>query len=173
MNNPLVSEVMSAIDSARRQRIAGRQKPHKLIMLLAVIDLAEDRLLDGDRLYWTDELISRFRTRFAHYAIPGDWCQPGPPFFHLRSSPFWTPIPKAGKESEYARMTTSGGGSRRIGDIIDHVRLGPALCGCLHDPVAREELRAALLARLVQRNLSSPEPEPYHFRKPSGSICHD
>ena len=102
------------IEAMRRGGPKDRQKPHKLFMLLAVIDLFDQSLVSENRIYFNEQLIRNFERHFRLYAGEDDWCQPGPPFFHLRNSSFWNHKVKAGRENVYRKLTTSGGGVKEL-----------------------------------------------------------
>jgi hypothetical protein len=141
----------------RRGMQAGRPKPHKLAMLLAVLDLADKGLIRDNRIYYGLPLLTRFRRYFAMVAEDGDWCQPGPPFFHLRSSGFWKHKVKAGCEQAYASLTTSGGGSKRILDTIEYAYLADYAFAAFSDRNARHTLRqtiASMLPPVVRQRAS-------------------
>lgn len=136
-----LERVKNEISQMRRGKSDERSKPHKLIMLLAVLDLAESGELADNRIYFDDRLTKRFENYFQLVSGGDDWCQPAPPFFHLRSSTFWRHQPKSGRERDYALLSTSGGGTRRIYDNIDYAYLTPEAFMVFSDAGAREELR--------------------------------
>lgn len=108
------------IEVMRRGGTETEQKPHKLIMLLAVLDLFDQGLVSENKIYLNEQLITTFEKFFRQYSGKDDWCQPGPPFFHLKSSFFWKHKIKAGREENYAKIKTTGGGIKRIQDNIDY-----------------------------------------------------
>ena len=116
-------------------------RPHKLVMLLSVLDLADAGELSVNEIYYDDKLTSRFATNFKPFATQDDLCQPAPPFFHLRSSNFWFHKIKPGRERAYAELTTSGGGSKRILENIEYAYLRDDVFVLFNDDAAREEIR--------------------------------
>lgn len=74
-----------------------------------VLDLAEMEQLAQKRIYLNETLINRIEAE-------DDWCQPGPPFFHLRNRRFWKHKPRIGREERYAKLKTSRGGMETIHD---------------------------------------------------------
>jgi len=108
------------IEVMRRGGTEAEQKPHKLIMLLAVLDLFDQGLISENKIYLNEQLIRTFEKFFRQYSGKDDWCQPGPPFFHLKSSFFWKHKIKEGREETYAKIKTTGGGIKRIQDNIDY-----------------------------------------------------
>jgi len=106
--------------SLRRSGANGKDKPHKLIMLLTVFDLFDKREISDNKIYLNDSLINSFETVFGLVCTSEDWYQPGPPFFHLRSSDFWNHKVIEGREEQYLKLKTSGGGLKRTRDNIEY-----------------------------------------------------
>lgn len=143
--NANLSELESQITTLRRKVEDTRSKPHKLVMLLAVLDLADSGLLQANRIFYGQELISRFEKYFEAVAEEKDWCQPSLPFFHLRSADFWFHKVKPGREEEYAKLTTSGGGSKRILENIEYSYLSANAFEVISDDTLRGELRKFII----------------------------
>ncbi len=94
-----------------------RQKPHKLIVLIALVDLFELNPWRPNEIYF-NEIVPYFESNFTLYSEPQDWCQPSLPYFHLRTADFWHHLVKSGREEIYNSITTAGGGTKRILDNI-------------------------------------------------------
>lgn len=150
--SPIVAQstnwLIEQIVKLRLGRTAGRSSPHKLIMLLAVLDLAEDGLLAVNRIYFDKPLLSRFNKYFAIFAIEGDWNQPGMPFFHLRSSDFWFHRVKPGRERVYTKLTRVGWATRPITENIEYAYLDDRAFMAMNDSTARIMLYDAIRDRL-------------------------
>lgn len=140
-----LARLKSAILNMRRAKIAGRVKPHKPLMLLVVLDLFDIGVLRENRVPYSEELTERFSDYFQTIAEEGDWCQPAPPFFHLRSDGFWKHKPISGRETQYAGIKTSGGGSKRIKENIDYAYFDDNTFSVIRDPIRRRHLRAFIL----------------------------
>lgn len=136
-----LARLKSEISELKRNRRGGRTRPHKLLMLLAVLDLADDGLLARNQLFYDEDIIRRFERHFRTYRRADDLCQPAPPFFHLRSSPFWRHKVKEGQDQYYGRLTTSGGGSQRILDTIEYAYLTDYAFDVIACDTTRIELR--------------------------------
>jgi predicted restriction endonuclease len=143
-----LDELKREIAALKRGSQNGKEKPHKLLMLLAVLDLADDGLLQENRIDFDTALIERFQKQFSKNADSTDWYQPGPPFFHLRSSSFWRHQIKAGREKEYATLTTSGGGVKRIHDNIEYSMLSPDVFALVSNAATRNNLRNFIVSLL-------------------------
>jgi putative restriction endonuclease len=101
--------------------------------------------LQQNRIPYDPGLVERFSEYFKAVAQDGDWCQPAPPFFHLRSGGFWKHKPLFGREAEYAALDTSGGGSKRILDNIDYAYLDEDAFAVVANPQERQALRQFIL----------------------------
>lgn len=145
---PSLNAIKTEIQEIKRSSKGGYLRPHKLVMLLSVIELADRGLLMENKIYLEEPLITIFENYFSLVRKKDDWCQPGPPFFHLRTSGFWFHRVKAGREKAYALMTTSGGGLRPIQDNIDYAYLRDDLFRAIQNPDSRRELRMFITSLL-------------------------
>lgn len=140
-----IENFKTEISDLRRGGSKDDPKPHKLLMLLAVIDLLDEGKITENRIYFNEAVIQSFERNFRHYSSVDDWCQPGPPFFHLRSSDFWFHRVKTGREEQYAKLTTSGGGTKRILDNIEYAYFSADAWRALTESHTRGKLRAFIL----------------------------
>jgi predicted restriction endonuclease len=149
---PIVSDATEWFVNQIRQMRRGvsnkRAKPHKLVMLLAVLDLAKDGLLEQNKIYFEEPLLSRFGKYFALVEQKDDWNQPAPPFFHLRSSDFWFHQVKIDRERAYSKLSTSGGGKKRIADNIEYAYLDDRAFMVVNHPIARDTVYKIILMEL-------------------------
>ena len=150
----LLDKVKQDIRQLRRGKQAGHYRPHKLVMLLAVIELAERGLLPSNRINLTPTLLGIFEGIFLLVGKSDDLCQPGPPFFHLRTSGFWFHKVRPGREKAYSELTTTGGGLQTIEDLIEYAYLRDDVYRLVIDPTSRRELRL-----LISGMLNAPEGE--------------
>jgi hypothetical protein len=134
------------IATLKRNSQNNTSKPHKLLMLLAVLDLAEEGLLSENRIYFDARLIERFEKYFHFGANGADLPQATQPFFHLRSSNFWHHKLKTGRDAQYAALTTSGGGSKRIHDNIEYAFLSEGVFEFISDSRTRQNLREFIMS---------------------------
>lgn len=139
-----------AIERLRRWRKRkSRPAPHKLIMLLAVLDLVESGLLRENCIHFDDHLIRQYKFQHQTHSPPEFWCQPSLPYFHLRTSGFWHHRVKAGRQKAYDELTTSGGGSKRISENIEYAYLSDFAWRVVSDSQQREQLRSAIIRMLA------------------------
>ncbi len=145
---PSLAQIKEEIKTLRRGSKGGYQRPHKLVLLLSVIELADRGLLRENKIYLEEPLITIFENYFNLVRKKDDWCQPGPPFFHLRSSGFWFHKIKPGREKHYATLTTTGGGLQIIRDNIDYAYLRDDFFAAILNPKSRRELRRFITSLL-------------------------
>ena len=128
----------------------GRNKPHKLFLLLAVADLFDRGVITENRIYFNDELKAAFSEVFEKYKKKGDWNQIAQPFFHLRTTSFWHHKVKEGREGIYENMTTSGGGEQRVRNNIGYAFFSDEAFLAFSDPKARAEIADAVYLLVLQ-----------------------
>jgi predicted restriction endonuclease len=122
--------------------------PHKVAMLLAVIELFEDEHITGNILYFDDKLKAAFKKQFESLAGPSDRCDPHLPYFHLRSSDFWFHQIKPGQYHDYGQLNTANG-QGVINKHIAFVYLEDELYELLSYGVVRGLLKHALYENLT------------------------
>ena len=108
--------------------------PHKPLLLLVVVELAEQGRLERI-LSLTGELVFRFlafwtvvasrRSQKANLRLP---------FYHMRSDGCWAPINEKGEPTRERMCATAA-------------QLDESLLACLHDAGFRNQLRRVLIAR--------------------------
>jgi len=95
----------------------GRPRPHKAVMLLAVLSLADNGQLVENQIVYGPELLELFKRFFAVVRGPTDQCTPWNPFFYLKGERFWHLHPHPDKEGTLEGM----GGPRGVGPLMASV----------------------------------------------------
>jgi hypothetical protein len=151
---------MSLLDYERRfsnlkmNVVGGTEKsPHKVVMLLAVIDLIEKETITENHIEFNGTLKSTFTDQFIRLAGPNDRDNSHLPFFHLRSSGFWHHHLKPGMSEPYRKLATASGPGV-IDKHIAYVQLDDELFELLGNGVARELLKTALHKNLTSQDRS-------------------
>lgn len=134
----------SEVLEMRRGSRGGHLRPHKLVMLLSVIEMADRGCLDENKIFLQEPLLSIFETYFNLVRKKDDLCQPGPPFFHLRSARFWLHKVKPGRERRYASLISVGGGMGIIHENIDYAYLRDDVFELISNAEIRRHLRLFL-----------------------------
>lgn len=148
-------------DQFRRLKVNvahGRASPHKICMLLAVLDLARGGALTENRIEYAPPLLERYAMYFNAVRGPGDHPNPYFPFFHLAGSlrgggeSFWHLHPRPGRESVFESMSTART-ARQVTENVDHARLDTELFELLQDERAVDALSAVLAETWFDRGL--------------------
>lgn len=113
----------------------GGQAPHKPLLLLVVLELAEQEALGPDRLLLTPDLAFRFCS-YWHVVAHRRTQRPDVrfPFHHLQREGFWTALGEDGKPSPDERLT-------------QYAALAPDFVAAAQDPAFRMKARRILIAK--------------------------
>ncbi|WP_376694108.1 protein NO VEIN domain-containing protein [Wenzhouxiangella sp. EGI_FJ10409] len=125
----------------------GRKSPHKVAMLLAVINGIQSGEITDNRIFFSKALRDRFKGYLDQFAEESDRNNPHLPFFHLRSEGFWHHQIKPGGRAEYATLSNASGPGV-IERCIQYAHLDDELFELLGNSLAAELLRQALLTNL-------------------------
>ena len=137
----------------------GRASPHKICMLLAVLDLARSGGLTENRIYYAPPLLERYARFFDAVRSPTDHRNPYFPFFHLSGrlrgagESFWHLHALPGREAVMESMDTA----RSNAAILENVAfasLDEELFELLQVPDNVEALGDALSTAWFDRGLS-------------------
>ncbi|MCP3670517.1 MAG: hypothetical protein GY814_08800, partial [Gammaproteobacteria bacterium] len=132
----------------------GQEKsPHKVALLLAVMELIEAKHVQDNQIYFDDRLRDVFTRRFEALASLQDRNNPHLPFFHLRSSGFWHHKVKYGRDRTYDDLTTASGPGA-ITSNIEYACFDDELFELLGNDVARELLKSALARNLNEQDVA-------------------
>jgi len=140
----------------------GRYAPHKPLLLLCMVDLAEAGELHSPCLAKTPELRLRFDS-YAAISQPRWGGRPSLdlPFHHLSPQGFWRAFDSTGQSSTSA-------------DTTRQLKIDPSFLACLHDPIFRLEARLTLIrtwfpddeanALLIALGVSRAEVRKHEFK---------
>lgn len=132
-------------------RGGGEKSPHKVAMLLAVIELIAAEVITENKIFFNEKLKEVFTKNFNALAKESDRNNPHLPFFHLRSSGFWHHHLKPGKASSYAELATASGAGI-LAENIAFAYLDDELFELLGNGVARELLKTSLHKNLTDQD---------------------
>ncbi len=141
MLDPVIARWLTGL---RMHQQGGVRSPHKPVLLLAVLELAETGGLPVNAVPFSPALFERFEGYWQ--VVRGD--TPGRieyPFWHLKSEPFWTLVPKPAHAEDLARARDSPSVAR-LTDWVAEALLDPRLFDALQLAGLREEMRALLIA---------------------------
>jgi putative restriction endonuclease len=119
-------------------RARGDLAPHKPLLLLVLLELAEQGGLQVPELNLTPELAFRF---FTYWAIVAHRRTQPPdvrlPFHHLQSEGYWRALLQSGEPSSHYRLTR-------------YAAFDPNFIECIQDSACREQARRILIATYFQ-----------------------
>ena len=119
----------------------GHRSPHKVCMLLAVMDLVQEKKIHRNHIELDDALRERFTHHFERLCQGRDKDNPEYPFYHLRSEGFWQ---LSYNEGHDAISTT--GYSRKA---ISHATVNDELFNYMKSPIIVNHLKFALRENLA------------------------
>lgn len=135
------------LSSMKRGKHKGQYRPHKPLLLLAIIDLLERGAVRQNRFPLGETLVNQFRQLFFEVESAESICRVTEPYYHLRTSGFWYHKPHPGLEHKYTESDASGSGVKRICDLIDYAFFDQDSFAVLTDSESRAELRGYILSQ--------------------------
>jgi predicted restriction endonuclease len=131
-------------------RSSGHPKPHKVCLLLAVIDLIQRGVLAENRITITDSLKAAFAAHFEKFKKGNDANNIMLPFYHLRGDGIWHFNITSGKEDSFEALKekNSSPSEKALFDVIDYAYLDEPLFQSLQEESARSAARQLLLEKL-------------------------
>lgn len=124
----------------------GRPRPHKAVMLLAVLSLADNGQLVENKISYGPELLELFKRFFAVVRGPTDQCTPWNPFFFLKSEKFWHLHAVPGKEAVLEAMDAPRSAAK-LASLVAFASLDEDLFALVAQPASRVDLRMAIIER--------------------------
>ena len=98
------SNILSELDDLSKP---GRGfKPHKYILLLAVLRLVREGKITDRRVYFNESLKQEFRHILSELGDQEDRDRPYAPYFHLSNTSFWRLVSAPGCEGELEKAKT-------------------------------------------------------------------
>ncbi len=119
----------------------GKKSPHKVCMLLTVMDLIQAGHISTNRIEFNQPLKDRFTHHFESFAQGNDRNTPENPFYYLKSEGFWHLNYHVG----FDQTTTK----RYSSKAIEYVYLDQELFDYLNSPIVSNELKDALVANVA------------------------
>lgn len=124
---------------------AGRhERPHKPVLLLAVLDLISEGHATPGRIEWSSRLRERFALYFQTVKRQDDQCTPENPFYYLGNEGWWMPL-RAGAHGDEPLQGPPLVRDAAGGKVF--ASLGPPLAPWVINGPDRLRLREALIAR--------------------------
>ena len=139
---------LERVYNLRRDKSGLHERPHKPALLLSIIELLDRGVITRNEIPLSDELVETFKRYFAVVRRENDQPTIQNPFFHLCGDKFWHLVPAAGERQIYQEGATSGAPSvAELRRRVAHGKFDEDMWQLLSEPVARHQLREALIAR--------------------------
>ena len=131
----------------RRDKRGSHERPHKPVLLLAILDLLDRGVLARNEIHLSPDLVKTFKRYFEAVRQHDDQPTIQNPFYHLAGDGFWQLVPRPGERPVYepgnaSRVPTMKSLRETYGRFDDNL-----WSGLLTDPHSRHQLREALVAR--------------------------
>lgn len=131
-----------------RDKRGKHERPHKPVLLLAIIDLIDRGLLAENAVPLSSELVAAFKRYFDVVHSADDKPTIQNPFYFLSGDGFWQLVSTANQPPLYVPGSVSRAPSvAELRRRVSHGRFDDGLWPLLKDPLARHQLREALIAR--------------------------
>lgn len=138
------------ISNLRTGSIYGHIKPHKPVMILALMSLIENGKIKSNRIDYSPTLLELFKRFFDIVKSEQDALNPLLPFFYLRGDGFFHHKPLYGKERCYESLSDPGSIKKFTG-IVQYSYLDGDLYAYLQDQTALNTLRDILIESYFPR----------------------
>ncbi len=148
------------------------ERPHKPLLLLAVMDLIAQGRATPESIPWSQDLRARFALYFELVRQRNDQCTPENPFFYLRQEKWWEPFRQDAKGTTPLEATPT---AAQANASTVFAKIAPPIANwlitasdrlCLREaivaryfPHAREALSPHFFEGSVQETSPAPEPD--------------
>ena len=122
----------------------GHVKPHKPVMMLAILSLIENKKITSNRIDYSPNLLELFKRFFDIVRSEQDALNPLLPFFYLRGDGFFHHRPFNGEEQSYKALIDPIS-IKKFTMIVEYAYLDEELWAYLQDQIALNTLRDALI----------------------------
>jgi len=150
-NKDILQKYSAKFQSLRRAPGPEQPRPHKPVMLLAVLSLADNGQLLNNMIFYAEELLELFKRYFDVVRLPTDQCTPLNPFFRMKSEGFWQLHAVRGQEAIVAAMRDPGGVGFLMANVA-YASLDNDLFNLISQPATREALRIAIIEQYFDKH---------------------
>jgi len=145
--------------SLRRDKRGSHERPHKPLLLLSIIDLLNRGLIKTNAVPLSDDLVATFKSYFKIVKETDDKPTIENPFYFLSGDKFWRVIPRGRTEPLYKEGYASSAPSvRELRERGTTGHFDERLWALLKDPLTRQQLGEALIARYFPEHREELEP---------------
>ena len=141
----LNAELVDWLTSLNANKYRGEPRPHKAVLLLSVIELAETGRLAQNRVPFDPVLTEHFGDYWR--AVAGDQVgKPEYPYWYMKSEPFWTLVPFPDQAEAVEAKGSKPVSQKWLREHVAYAELDDALFQAMHDADARDRMRGVLVA---------------------------
>lgn len=155
-----VADYVAKFSKLRVNTRGGHSSPHKICMLLAMLDMTRSGSLKENRIAFGPALLERYNSYFEKVRSPVDQSNPHLPFFHLKGdltngeNSFWHLLPNPGKEESIQKMGRSIS-HKSVQDNILAATIDQELFELIQDQKNVDRLTKALETLLTPENVDA------------------
>lgn len=176
-NTKVVSYYLKTLTSLRRAPTRFGPAPHKPVLLLTFLEMAQRGMLAGNRVTVTADLVGLFQENWRLLVTTPHQADFTQPFYYLQNDKvqghgFWFLVPQKGMSIH--------GHIKSISTLISHLDYGcfdPTLYRLLCDPHANQLLRSALLncyfSEKSHTYYNSKSPSQGYLKEIEDYVLHD
>ena len=148
--NMLTEYFRNKLRSLNVDRSSGHPKPHKVCLLLSILDLIESGELSENKIIASDALLKAFHVNFERLKKGNDAENLNMPFYHLRGDGIWHFSVNENKQKELDELVAAPGtpSLKRLFEVIDYAYLDRELFDYFNSGLARPLIRETLLENL-------------------------
>lgn len=131
-------------------RSSGHPKPHKVCLLLSVLQLIANGKITKNQFCINDELKTEFGSHFNRLKKGNDVEKIIQPFYHLHTDGIWHFKIKEGKQGDFDILKSKGGtpSSKSLFEVIDYAYLDEDLFNYFRNELTRDLVKQLLLENL-------------------------
>ncbi|WP_299265234.1 hypothetical protein [uncultured Psychrosphaera sp.] len=137
---------INKFQALKPDKSSGHAKPHKVCLLLAVIEPIEQGFITTNKVIYNDSLKSRFTYYFEQLQQGNDKDTPYLPFYHLQTSGFWHLDVKPEYQEEFSALKAAS--NSNISRYVNFAYFDEELFDYLKSPIMRPALKDALIHNL-------------------------
>ena len=143
-----VNQYIRYFSSLHTAKIAGKNAPHKAVLLLTIIDLVEAGIITSPRIELSEALQGTFARVWKRYIGSSLIFSPkiATPFWHMQNEPFYRLFMNNGQQ------ITGGTGRYSVIWLREntYAMIDPGLLKLMQDENSRAELRTVLIGQYLQ-----------------------
>jgi len=158
----ILNKYLTLLQPSRKYLNVDKSKgiaPHKPVLILAIIENISSKLIKSNKIYLTPELVESFRKIWANLVVSEHDLRFPLPFYHLKTSGFWTLIPNKGFE-DFLKFSSQMRSFKNLEAAVDYAELD----SIFFDLLKEKETRNVIISFLLDTYFSESK-KKYKFSK--------